>query len=171
HTADASSNHRTGFDSRGLTRRVRTWISIPFACELRAKMASFYQGHVNATQQGAEEEVYQSEISIGQLSGAGIRFITADQEEMETSSRFRTSKGALWAVNCTKISVSKLLRYRERQRRALRKWDAKVIVATPGKQKRRRRRLLGGAVTVWRHGCLRRCCWTGHQSGDRHRPG
>ncbi|RWW73315.1 hypothetical protein BHE74_00018832 [Ensete ventricosum] len=76
-----------------------------------------------------------------------------------------------WRDYCTKISVSKLLRYRERQRRALRKWDAKVIVATPGKQKRRRRRLLGGAVTVWRHGCLRRCCWTGHQSGDRHRPG
>ncbi|RZR73961.1 hypothetical protein BHM03_00030249 [Ensete ventricosum] len=49
-----------------------------------------------------------------------------------------------WLDYCTKISVSKLLRYRERQRRALRKWDAKVIVATPGKQEE------AAAAAAWR---------------------
>ncbi|URE35376.1 cysteine-rich repeat secretory protein [Musa troglodytarum] len=76
--------------------------------------------------EGAEEEVYRPEISRGQLSGAGI--------------------------SSTKISVSKLIRSRERQRRPPRKWEAKVIVATSGKQKRR----LGGADWHRPGGCARR---------------
>ncbi|URE35380.1 cysteine-rich repeat secretory protein [Musa troglodytarum] len=125
--ADRSLEEQTLQGKLPMLRRIiaQTWISITFACALRAKMASFYQGHVNATQEGAEEEVYRPEISRGQLSGAGI--------------------------SSTKISVSKLIRSRERQRRPPRKWEAKVIVATSGKQKRR----LGGADWHRPGGCAR----------------